>query len=328
MTALAALLDPFGSGLGRRALAEVALLGALGGGLSFWVTSFRLSYTAESLAHGLLPGAVLAALVGVPLAAGAGAGVVLAALLVAAVARDERVGVEAATAVAVTGLLGLGALLALAPESPQRLEELLFGDLLSVAGSDLLTALAALAVVAAGLTALHRPLTAVAFDPDGAGATGVRAGAVTAALLVLVSVALAVAVRGLGNLLALAVLVAPAVAVRGHVRTPAGAVLGGAAVAVLAGVAGVLLSFTLEPRHRRQRGAGAVPGRGGRRRPAGAQAAAPAASAGRPRRLRITAAPPAIIARPITCGRVSPATRSSLRRMNSTRKRSRPEKNR
>ena len=245
MTLLAALSDAFSSGLGRRALAEVVLLGALGGGLSFWVTSFRLSYVAESLAHGLLPGAVLAALIGVPLAAGAGAGVVLAALLVAAVARDERVGVEAATAVAVTGLLGLGALLALAPESPQRLEELLFGDLLGLTDGDLLTALAALAVTVVGLVALHRPLTAVAFDADGATTTGVRAGAVSAALLVLVSFALAVTVRGLGNLLALAVLVAPAVAVRGHARTPAGAALAGASVAVAAGAAGVLLSFAL-----------------------------------------------------------------------------------
>jgi ABC-type Mn2+/Zn2+ transport system permease subunit len=245
MSTLAALLDPFGSGLGRRALAEVALLGALGGGLSFWVTSFRLSYASESLAHGLLPGAVLAALVGVPLAAGAGAGVVLAALLVAAVARDERVGVESGTAVAVSGLLGLGALLAFAPESPRRLEELLFGDLLSVADSDLVTAAVALLVVAVALAALHRPLTAAAFDPEGAGAVGIRTAAVTAALLVLVALALAVAVRGLGNLLALAVLVAPAVAVRDHARTPAGAALAGAAVAVLAGLAGVLVSFSL-----------------------------------------------------------------------------------
>lgn len=245
MSTAAALLDPFASGLGRRALAEVALLGALGGGLSFWVTSFRLSYAAESLAHGLLPGVVVAALIGVPLAAGAGAGVVLAALLVAAVARDERVGVEAATAVAVSGLLGLGALLALAPESPQRLEELLFGDLLSVGDADLLTAALVLMLVAGALTALHRPLTAVAFDPQGAAGTGVRAGAVTAALLVLVALTLAVAVRGLGNLLSLAVLVAPAVAVRNHARTPGRAAIAGAAVAVAAGVAGVLLSFAL-----------------------------------------------------------------------------------
>jgi len=242
---LDALLDPLRSGLGRRALAEVALLGALGGGLSFWVTSYRLSYAAESLAHGLLPGAVAAVLIGLPVAAGAGVGVLLAALLVAAAARDERIGVEAATAVAVSGLLGLGALLALAPESPQRLEELLFGDPLSVTGGDLAVAGAAVGAAGAALAALHRPLTAVAFDREGARAAGVKPALVSAALLALVAVGLAVAVRGLGNLLALAVLVAPAVAVRGRVRTPAGAVVGGAVVAVVAGMAGVALSFAL-----------------------------------------------------------------------------------
>lgn len=243
--ALDALLDPLSSGLGRRALAEVTLLGALGGGLSFWVTSYRLSYAAESLAHGLLPGAVVGALIGVPVAAGAGAGVVVAALLVVAAARDERIGVEAATAVTVSGLVGLGALLALAPETPQRLEELLFGDPLSATGADLAVAGGAVVAAGAALAALHRPLTAVAFDPDGARSAGVKPALVSTALLALVAVSLAVAVRGLGNLLALAVLVAPAVAVRGHVRTPAGAVVGGAVVAVVAGLAGVALSFAL-----------------------------------------------------------------------------------
>lgn len=245
MDALDSLLDPLRFGFGRRALAEVALLGALGGGLAFWVTSYRLSYAAESLAHGLLPGAVVAALAGLPLAGGAGAGVLLAALLVAAAARDERIGPETATAVAVSGLLGLGALLALAPESPQRLEGLLFGDPLGVTDADLMVAAAAVGAGALVLGALHRPLAAVAFDPSGARAVVARPGLVGLALLALVAVCLAVAVRGLGNLLALAVLVAPAVAVRGHARTPGGAVLGGAAVGVLAGVLGVAASFAL-----------------------------------------------------------------------------------
>ena len=242
---LDALLDTLRSGLGRRALVEVGLLGALGGGLSFWVASYRLSYAAESLAHGLLPGAVVAALVGLPLVAGAGAGVLVAALAVAAAGRDERIGVETATAVAVSGLLGLGALLALAPDSPQRLEELLFGDPLSVTGADLAAAGVAVGAVGGALAAFHRPLAAVAFDREWARAAGVRPALVTAVLLGLVALALAVAVRGLGNLLALAVLVAPAVAVRGHVATPAAAVAGGAVVAVAAGLAGVALSFAL-----------------------------------------------------------------------------------
>ena len=90
-------------------------MGAFCGALGFWVVTERLAYGAESLAHGLLPGLVLAALAGASLLLGAAAGALGAAVLVALAARDERIGPDTGTAVAVTGLVGLGALLALWP---------------------------------------------------------------------------------------------------------------------------------------------------------------------------------------------------------------------
>lgn len=237
------LLDPWRSGIGRRALLEVALLGALCGALAFWVVHERLSYGAESLSHGLLPGLVLAALAGAPLLLGAAGGAAVAALLIAAAARDERIGPETGTAVAVTGLLGLGALLALAPEAPPRLADLLFGDPLGVSDGDLAAAAMLLVAGGAALVALHRPLAAVTFDSGGAATLGLRPALLRAALLLLLAAAAAVAVEGLGNLLALAVLVAPAVAVQRHVRAPGRAMLAGAALAVAAGIAGIYASF-------------------------------------------------------------------------------------
>jgi ABC-type Mn2+/Zn2+ transport system permease subunit len=241
--ALDALLEPLRSGIDRRALLEVALIGAFCGALGFWVVTERLTYAAESLSHGLLPGLVLAALVGAPLLLGAAGGALGAAVLVALASRDERVGPDAGTAVAVTGLVGLGTLLALAPDAPQRLEELLFGDPLGVSDADLAAAAALLVLGGAALVALHRPLSAVAFDTAGAVAIGLRPTLVRLALLVLLAAAISVAVRALGALLVLAVLVAPPVAVRRHVQTPAGAMLAGSAVAVLAGLVGIEVSF-------------------------------------------------------------------------------------
>jgi ABC-type Mn2+/Zn2+ transport system permease subunit len=241
--ALDFLLDPWRSGIGRRALLEVLLLGAVCGALAFWVVGERLAYASESLAHGLLPGLVLAALAGAPLLLGAAAGALVAAALIGLAARDERIDPDTSTAVVVTGLLGLGALLALAPDAPPRLEELLFGDPLAVADSDLAAAAALALCGGAALAALHRPLTAVAFDPAGARALGVGDATIQIALLVLVAAAVTVAVQGLGNLLVLAVLVAPAVAVRRHVATPARAMLWGGGLAALAGAAGIYASF-------------------------------------------------------------------------------------
>jgi ABC-type Mn2+/Zn2+ transport system permease subunit len=237
------LVDPLRSGIDRRALFELAMVGSLCGALGFWIVTERLAYGAESLSHGLLPGLVLAALAGAPLLLGAAGGALVAAALIAFASRDQRVGADTGTAIAVTGLVGLGALLALAPDAPQRLEELLFGDPLGVTDGDLVAAALLLVLGGTALAALHRPLTAVAFDPEGAVAAGIRPGLTRLGLLVLLAAAVAVAVQGLGALLVLAVLIGPPVAVRARATSPARAMAAGAAVAVAASVAGVEVSF-------------------------------------------------------------------------------------
>ncbi len=239
------LTGPLESGIDRRALAEIVLLGLLCGPLSFWVRSFRLAYPSESLAHGLLPGLVLAALAGAPLILGAAGGVAVAAAAVALAGRDQRIGSDTATAVVVSGTFGLGVLLALRPDAPARLGELLFGDPLGVSGTDLAAAAALVVAGGGALAALHRPLAAVAFDAGAAGALGLRPGHVRLALLLVLATAVAVAVQGLGSLLVLAILVAPAAAVGDRVRSPARAMAAGAGVAVAAGVVGLYSSYHL-----------------------------------------------------------------------------------
>jgi len=230
------------SGIELRATLEVVLAGGFCGALGFWVLSERLAYAGESLSHGMLPGLVLATLAGLPLLLGAAGGALAAAALIALAARDPRVGPDTGTAVAVTGLVGLGSLLALAPDSPQRLEELLFGDPLGVSDGDLVAAAALPLIGGTALAALRRPLAASSFDPAGASALGIDPGLVRLTLLGLMAAAIAVAVQGLGALLVLAVLVGPPVAVRGHVRNPGAAMLAGAGVAAAGGVAGIQLS--------------------------------------------------------------------------------------
>ena len=240
------MFEPLQSGIGRHALADVILLGAIAGAVGFWVVSYGLSYGAESLSHGLLPGLVAAALIGAPLVSGAVAGAVATALLIAAAARDDRIGFEVATAVGVTAMLGLGALLALAPATPPRLAELLFGDPLSATSGDILLAAALAVIGGAVLVALQRPFAALVFDPVGTPALGVAPGAVRVALALLLAAVVCVAVQSLGSLLALAAIVAPPLAIRRHVRSPAQAVFAGAAVGAVAGIAGIYASFKLD----------------------------------------------------------------------------------
>jgi len=198
------------SGLLQRALLEVVVLGAACGALGVWLLHLRHAYAAESLAHAMLPGLVLASLAGVPLLVGAGGGVLVAAALIALAARDTRVGSEIAVGVTVTTAFGLGAVLALAPDVPARLGDLLFGDLLGASTGDVVAAGALAALVAVALALGHRSLCLAVFDPAAAPSLGAHPGRVELALLALLAVATVAAVQGLGNLLVFALLVAPA----------------------------------------------------------------------------------------------------------------------
>jgi ABC-type Mn2+/Zn2+ transport system permease subunit len=245
MSVLHALSDPFSQTLMQRALLEVLLLAAVGGTLGCWIVLGGLSYGAESLAHGMFPGLVLAALAGVPLLLGGAAGIVIAALAVALAARvgRDRIARDDAIAVAVTTLFGAGALLALSPAVPVGIQGLLFGDVLGTSRADLLAGSALVALVLLALLLGHARLLAVGFDRDGARALGVAPFAVDALLLTLLALAVLVAVQGLGNLLVVAVLVAPAAAARVLARRLVPMMALAVVLGALAGIGGLYLSY-------------------------------------------------------------------------------------
>jgi ABC-type Mn2+/Zn2+ transport system permease subunit len=237
------MFEPLQDEFMRRAVAEVTLIGIAGGALGCWVVLYRLSYAAESLAHSIFPGLVLAALAGLPLILGGIPGIVVAALAIAAASRIPGISREAAIGVVVTTLFGLGVLLALSPDSPPGIQEILFGDILGPTDADLATAGILVALVAVGLVVLHGRLLAGGFDPAAARTLGLSSGSTEAALLILLALAIVVAVQGLGNLLAVAVFVGPAAAARQLTERIAPMIAVSVAIAVLAGIGGLYLSY-------------------------------------------------------------------------------------
>jgi ABC-type Mn2+/Zn2+ transport system permease subunit len=238
-----ALVHPWSETFMQLALLELVFLGVVGAVVGCWVLFYELAYSAESLAHALFPGLVVAALAGVPLLAGGAAGVALAAVAIAVARRVPSLGADASVAIVITTLFGLGVLLALTPSTPPGLDGLLFGDLLGVTRGDVLAS-GLLACVAGGaLAALHRALLLVGFDRTTARAFGVRPLLVDLALLGLIAVAIVIGVRALGNLLVLALLVGPAATARLLVGRMASLMALACALAIGAAVAGLYLSY-------------------------------------------------------------------------------------
>jgi len=240
---LHALAQPWSEPFLRRALAELLLLGVVGGVVGCWIVLYEFAYSAESLAHALFPGLVVAALVGLPLLLGGSLGVLVAATAVAIFARTPLIGRDTAVAVVVTTLFGLGVILALTPDSPPGLDGLLFGDLLGVTRDDLIVSAALAGAALGAVVCLYRPLLAVGFDRGSAAAFGARPIYVDLALLALIAGSILIGVQALGNLLVVALLLGPSASSRLLARRLPAMMLIAAGIAAASGVCGLYLSY-------------------------------------------------------------------------------------
>jgi ABC-type Mn2+/Zn2+ transport system permease subunit len=240
------LAEPWTHGFMQRAFLELALLGVVGGVLGCWVVLYGFSYSAESLAHALFPGLVVAALLGWPLLGGGLAGALVAAVAIALAARTPAIGRDTAVAVVITSLFGLGALLGLAPASPPGLQSLLFGDVLGVTTGDLAVAAVFAGVALISVTAAHRSLLAVGFDRSAARSLGASAALADLAVLALVAGTVVIGVQALGNLLVVAVIVGPAAAARLLASRVVPMMGLAAALALLGSAGGLYASYYLE----------------------------------------------------------------------------------
>ena len=237
------LSEPWGQAFMQHAFIEIGLVGLVGGWLGCWVLLYGVSYSAESLSHGMLPGLVGASLLGLPIVGGAAVGAGAAASGIAGIGERRGIDRDTAVGVVVTSFFGLGALLALMPDSPPGIQELLFGDVLAVSRQDLLvTALIALPVLAL-LWVLHERLLAVGFDRSTARAIGIAPRPVELAVMLLVAAAVVVSVQALGSLLVVAVLVAPAACARLLTHRLGPMLWLSVAVAIAGGVAGLYVSY-------------------------------------------------------------------------------------
>ena len=240
------LLEPLREPIVLRSLAELALLGVIAGTLGCWIVLAGRAYSAESLAHSMLPGLVGAALLGLPLVLGGAIGLAVGASLIALVGRIKVLSSEIAVSVVITSLFGAGVLLGLAPTTPAGLGGILFGDLLAVGFGDIALAAGYAAIVLAILFVLHEGLLATGFDRLNAKALGRSPAPLDLVLALLLAGATLVAVQALGNLLVVAMLIGPAAGARLLTRRIGPMMLTAVAIAWVASLVGLYASYHAE----------------------------------------------------------------------------------
>lgn len=204
------------------------------------------SLMGDAISHAVLPGVVLAYIIGLPLGIGAFVTGMVCALSVGFLKENSRIKEDTVMGVVFAGLFGLGIVLYTAIETDVHLDHILFGNMLGVGASDLITAGIIALVVIALLGAKWRDLMLFIFDPQQAGAIGLPTQLLHYGLLAMISLAVVGALQAVGIVLVIALLIAPG-AIAFLLTKRFGVMLWLAiAVSVVCSLVGVYLSFFLD----------------------------------------------------------------------------------
>ncbi|WAC67054.1 zinc ABC transporter permease AztB [Agrococcus sp. SL85] len=243
---LAVLLAPFETAFFVRALLGGVLAAAICAIAGAWVVARGMAFLGEALGHGMLPGVAIATLLGGSPLAGAAVSAAAMAAGIGWLTRRRALRDDTAIGIAFVGMLALGVVVVSASGSfATDVTAILFGDVLAVREPELVALAIGLAATALLATALHRPITALAFDERIAATLGLRPGLARVGLAALVTVAVVASYQAVGTLLVVALLVAPPAAAALWTRSMLATMVLGAALGAAAVAAGLLGSWHL-----------------------------------------------------------------------------------
>ena len=126
------VLVPLSYGFMQRALLIAVLVGAVCAVLSCYLVLKGWSLMGDAISHAVLPGLVIAVVLGLPLAVGAMAAGLTCALLTGYLKENSRVKEDTVMGIVFSGMFGLGLVLFTKVETDQHLLHVLFGNLLGV----------------------------------------------------------------------------------------------------------------------------------------------------------------------------------------------------
>ncbi|MDF1873611.1 metal ABC transporter permease [Vannielia sp.] len=203
------LLLPFQLPFMVNAFVVAAMISVPAALLSCFLVLKGWSLMGDAVSHAVLPGVVLAYLVGLPLGVGAFAAGMSCALATGFLQENSRIKQDTVMGVVFSGMFALGIVMYTAITSEVHLDHILFGDILGIGPVDLWEA----GIIGTGVTVIllakWKDFLLHAFDPTQAKASGLRVGWLHYGMLVLLSLTIVAALKAVGIILAIALLIAP-----------------------------------------------------------------------------------------------------------------------
>jgi ABC-type Mn2+/Zn2+ transport system permease subunit len=240
------LLEPFQFPFVIEAMAMGAIVGVVCAILSCFLVLKGWSLMGDAISHAVLPGIVVAYVLGAPLALGAFASGLLCAVSSGYIKANSRVKEDTVMGVVFTGLFALGLVLFSKVKTDLHLDHILFGNILSIERSDFRECLIISGLTLAVVLTMRRDLLLFCFDPGHARVIGLRTTMLYYLLLALLAATIVASLKAVGVILVIAMLITPG-SIGFLLADRFDRMLLIAAVsAVLASVIGVYVSFLID----------------------------------------------------------------------------------
>jgi len=241
--ALDALLLPFQFGFMQKAFFMGVIIAVPAALLSCFLVVKGWALMGDAVSHAVLPGVVLAYVLGAPLIIGAFVAGMICALATGYLTQNSRIKPDTVMGVVFSGMFGIGIVIYIAIDSALHLDHILFGNILGVGQDDMIMALVISAVVSFGLMIKSKDLLLYSFDATQARTAGLSVGLLHYGLLAAMTLTVIATLSATGLILAIGLMIAPGAIAFLLVRRFSVMMLVAVAVAVSAMGLGIYSSF-------------------------------------------------------------------------------------
>ncbi|MBI1257768.1 MAG: manganese ABC transporter permease [Chloroflexi bacterium] len=228
----------------QRAMIATLLIAAISGVIGCFIVVRGMSFFGEALGHSILPGVAVAYIFGANLFIGGLVAGVLTALGIGWLSGRGRLREDTAIGVVFVGMFALGiVIISTARSFAVDLTHILFGNVLGVTSSDLITVAISGVIVLGAILLFYKELLAQSFDPALMATLKLPGEALRMLLLVLIAVTIVASLQTVGISLMLAMLITPAATAQLLVRRMHHMMIVSALIGMISGVIGLYLSW-------------------------------------------------------------------------------------
>jgi manganese/iron transport system permease protein len=230
----------------RLAVMEALAVGVICAVMSCFLVLRGWSLMGDAVSHAVLPGIVVAYVLGLPLLIGAFSAGLFCAVAAGWLQANSRVKPDTVLGIVFSGMFALGLVLYVKIETDQHLDHILFGNLLGVSIRDVAETLIVGLPCLAFVLMRRRDHLLSSFDPGHAHAIGLNTGLLHYGMLAVLAMVIVISLKAVGVLLVVAMLIAPGATGLLMTRKFDAMLLVATGSAVFSCVAGTIASFHLD----------------------------------------------------------------------------------